>query len=128
MTTFSNIRTGLALAAVASAVLGCTAISAETDEAAAETQGPIACVITADTSNGALVLQPVVQATEDISGTYQMRIQGPSTRMNQGGPFSVDAGETLQLGATRLAGAATNVEADLTLTVDGTEYRCPSDL
>jgi hypothetical protein len=48
--------------------------------------------------------------------------------MNQGGPFSTRAGETLQLGRMQMSGSAASLEAELTLTVDGQTYRCPVDL
>jgi hypothetical protein len=132
MTKFSKSRTALGLAAISSAVLGCTAISAETDamnrEAHAQTASPIACVVSIETSGNGLVLAPIVQTTEAVTGIYALRVEGPGTRMNQGGPFSTRAGETLQLGRMQMSGSAASLEAELTLTVDGQTYRCPVDL
>lgn len=132
MTKFSKSRTALGLAAISSAVLGCTAISAETDtmtrEAHAQTAAPIACVVSIETSGNGLVLAPIVQTTEAVSGIYALRVEGPGTRMNQGGPFSARAGETLQLGRMQMSGSAASLEAELTLTIDGRTYSCPVDL
>lgn len=136
MTTFSKFRSApriaLGLVAISSAVLGCTAISAEPADlghaAHAQTAAPIACVITAEASGNMLTLAPVVQATEAVSGTYSLRVEGPGTRLNQGGPFSARAGETLTLGRMMTSGSASSLDAEMTLTIDGREYRCPADL
>ena len=132
MTIFSKSRTALAFAAIGSAVLGCTAISAEPADLGhtghAQAAAPIACVITAEASGNMLTLAPVVQATDAVSGTYSLRVEGPGTRLNQGGPFSARAGETVTLGRTMTSGSASSVDAELTLTIDGRDYRCPADL
>ena len=132
MTKFSKSRTALGLAAISSAVLGCTAISAEpadlTREAHAQSAAPVACVITAEASGSMLTLQPVVQASETVSGIYRLRVEGPGTRMNQGGPFTARAGETVTLGRMMTSGSASSLDAELTLTIDGRDYRCPADL
>ncbi|MEX3017494.1 curli-like amyloid fiber formation chaperone CsgH [Gymnodinialimonas hymeniacidonis] len=132
MTKFSKSRAALGLAAISSAVLGCTAISAEpadlTREAHAQAAAPIACVITAEAQGSMLTLAPVVQASEAVSGIYSLRVEGPGTRLNQGGPFSARAGETVTLGRMMTSGSASSLDAELTLTIDGREYRCPADL
>ncbi len=129
MTKFSKTRTALSIAAISTAVLGCTAISAETDtvtrEAHAQTAAPIACAINITTSGNGLLLQPVVQATTAVSGIYQLRVEGPGTRMNQGGPFSAQAGQTVELGRMQMSGSAASLDAELTLTIDGSNYSCP---
>jgi hypothetical protein len=126
------LRTSLGLAAITSAVLGCTAISAEPADlghaAHAQAAAPVACVITAEASGNMLTLIPVVQVTEAVSGTYALRVEGPGTRLNQGGPFSARAGETITLGRMMTSGSASSLDADLTLTIDGRDYRCPADL
>lgn len=132
MTKFTKTRTAAGLAAITSAVLGCTAISAETDsvtrEAHAQATAPVACAINVGTSGNALLLEPVVQANEAVSGIYMLRVEGPGTRMNQGGPFSARAGQTVELGSMRMSGSAASLDAELTLTIDGREYRCPASL
>ncbi len=132
MTTFLKSRTVLGAAAIGTAVLGCTAISAETDtmesRAFAQDTAPIACTITVERSNGGLLLEPIVQASEAVTGIYQLRVEGPGTRMNQGGPFSARAGQTVQLGRMMLGGTGSNLEAEMTLTIDGRAYSCPVDL
>lgn len=125
-----------ALAAISTAVLGCTAISAETDSMTrdatplthAQTAAPIACAITIATEGNLLQLQPVVQANEAVSGIYSLRVEGPGTRMNQGGPFTARAGETLELGRMMMSGTAASLDAELTLTIDGRTYSCPTTL
>ena len=133
MTKFSKSRTALGLAAISSvAVLGCTAIAADSDTmtraAHAQSTAPFACTVTVERSGGLLVLEPVVQATEAVAGIYMLRVEGPGTRMNQGGPFSVRAGQTIELGRLQMTGNAASLEAELILTVDGRDYACPVDL
>ena len=132
MTKTSKSATALTLAAISSAVLGCTAISAETAdvtrEAHAQTAAPIACALSVGTSNGLLQLEPIIQASEAVSGIYMLRVEGPGTRMNQGGPFTVRAGQTLELGRMQMSGNAASLDAELTLTIDGRNYSCPVSL
>ena len=132
MTKTSKSATALTLAAISSAVLGCTAISAETNSVTRETHAqaaaPVACAISVETSGNGLVLEPIVQATEAVSGIYMLRVEGPGTRMNQGGPFTVRAGQTLELGRMQMSGNAASLDAELTLTIDGRNYSCPVSL
>lgn len=132
MTKILKSRTALGIAAITTAVLGCTAISAETDtvtrEAHAQTAAPVACVININTTGRGLTLEPLVQATDAVSGMYQLRVEGPGTRMNQGGPFSARAGQTVELGRMQMSGSAASLDAELTLTIDGREYSCPTSL
>lgn len=130
MTKLMKSRTALGIAAISTAVLGCTAISAETAdvtrEAHAQATAPIACAININTSGNGLLLEPVVQASTAVSGIYQLRVEGPGTRMNQGGPFMVRAGETVELGRMQMSGSAASLDAELTLTIDGRNYSCPT--
>lgn len=134
MTKFSKIHTApkvaATVAAISTAVLGCTAISAETAdvtrEAHAQSVAPVACALSIGTNNGLLQLEPVIQATEATSGIYQLRVEGPGTRMNQGGPFSLRAGQTLELGRMMTSGSASSLDAEMTLTIDGRTYSCPT--
>lgn len=132
MTKFSKTRTALGIAAISTAVLGCTAISAETESvtraAHAQSAAPIACAININSANGLLNVEPVIQATQAVSGIYQLRVEGPGTRMNQGGPFSARAGETLELGRMMTSGSASSLTAEMTLTIDGRTYSCPTTL
>ena len=130
MTKLSKSSTALSVAAIATAVLGCTAISAETAdvtrEAHAQSAAPIACSLAIGTANGLLAIEPTIQATTAVSGIYQLRVEGPGTRMNQGGPFSARAGQTVELGRMLTSGSAASLDAEMTLTIDGQTYRCPT--
>ncbi|GAA5075052.1 curli-like amyloid fiber formation chaperone CsgH [Roseibacterium beibuensis] len=113
--------------ALAAAALGCTAI-AETGSTHA-TPGPVACAVAVTPSGSSLVIEGVVEAREPLVGSYSLSVTGPGTRMNQGGPIAVDAGETLRLGRVQMGGTATNgLTAELTLEVDGETYRCPAEI
>lgn len=130
MTTLSKPSTALSIAAIATAVLGCTAISAETAdvtrEAHAQAAAPIACALSIGTENGLLQIEPTIQATTAVSGIYQLRVEGPGTRMNQGGPFTARAGQTIELGRMMTSGQASSLDAEMTLTIDGETYLCPT--
>lgn len=130
MTKLSKSSTALSVAAIATAVLGCTAISAETAdvtrEAHAQSAAPFACSLAIGTANGLLAIEPTIQATTAVSGIYQLRVEGPGTRMNQGGPFSARAGQTVELGRMLTSGSAASLDAEMTLTIDGQTYRCPT--
>ena len=132
MTKFTKSRAALGAAAIGTAVLGCTAISAETNDAETRTfaqdTAPVACVITADRSGNGLVLEGIVQANEAVSGMYQLRVEGPGTRMNQGGPFALRAGQATEVGRIQMSGNGAGLEAELTLSIDGRNYSCPVDL
>jgi hypothetical protein len=123
-------KVAASIAAITTAVLGCTAISAETPSAAhaahAQTAVPVACALSVGTANGLLQLEPVIQASEAVSGIYQLRVEGPGTRMNQGGPFSLRAGQTLELGRMMTSGSAASLDTEMTLTIDGQTYSCPT--
>ncbi len=129
MTKFSKPRVAFGIAAISTAVLGCTAIAAETPgvtrEAHAQTAAPVACAVNITSSGNGLLLTPVVQTTTAVTGIYQLRVEGPGTRMNQGGPFSARAGETLELGRMQMSGSSASLDTELTLTIDGRNYSCP---
>lgn len=113
--------------ALAAATLGCTAI-AETGSTQS-TAGPVACAVTVTPSGGSLVIEGVVEAHQDVVGSYSLFVTGPGTRMTQGGPIMARAGETMRLGRVQMGGTATNgLSAELTVEIDGESYRCPTDL
>ena len=132
MTLMSTSKLGLGLAAIATAVLGCTAISADpvgvSRAHTVQVAAPVSCTLTTERSRGLLVLVPVVEASHTVSGSYQLRVDGAGTRMNQGGPFAARAGQTLELGRLMLSASAARLDADFTVTVDGRSYACPVHL
>jgi hypothetical protein len=75
------------------------------------------------------VIEALIEAREDLVGSYHLSVTGPGTRMNQGGPIVAEAGETLRLGRVQMGGtAASGLSAELTVEIDGETYRCPTDL
>lgn len=117
-----KLALGTGLTALA---LGCTAISAQTG---ATPDRPMTCTVDVTAQAGMLTLEGVVTSAEALSGTYHLRVARGGTLMNQGGPFTLRAGDTERLGRVMLNGPTTGLEADLTLEVGGRTTRCPVDL
>ena len=108
----------LAGAGVAAA---CTSSIAATSAA---TSAPFACEIAVTETATGTRFESRLQAVEPVAGSYRLSLAGRGTNIRQGGAFAARAGETLTLGQSMLSGAASAVEAELTVTVDGQSYRC----
>jgi len=113
---------GTALTALA---LGCTAIAGQTDVTPG---GPLACTVDVTSRGGMLTLEGVVSSSEALSGTYHLRVARGGTLMNQGGPFSLRAGDTERLGRVTMNGPASGLEVELTLETNAGTTRCPVDI
>jgi len=114
-----KIALGTALTALA---LGCTAIAGQTDGGL---QGPVSCTVDVTSRSGMLTLEGVVSTTEALSGTYHLRVARGGTLMNQGGPFTLRAGDTDRLGRVMLNGPASGLDVELTLETASGTTRCP---
>ena len=126
-------RTFLPVAALSVAAACTAAVSAHTVEVtqtAAADDAPALCEVAVATDGRSVNLQARVNADTDLSGTYRFSIAktgaGNRTMINQGGRFSVAAGETRTLGQTTLGGNAGSYDATLTLEVNGKTYTCSS--
>lgn len=121
-------RAALGTGALA-AILGCTAIAEpNTPEASDTSEVPIACTLRIDATRTGLSIEGFVEAREAVSGTYQLSVSHAGGVMNQGGMVMADAGETVLLGRLQMGGRTSATEADLTITIDGETYRCPSEI
>lgn len=125
-------RTFLPVAALSVAAACTAAVSANTVDVtqAASDDAPALCEVAVATAGRSVNLQARVNADTDLSGTYRFSIAktgaGNRTMINQGGRFSVAAGETRTLGQTTLGGNAGSYDATLTLEVNGKTYTCSS--
>ncbi len=89
---------------------------------------PIACDIAVDEAGRMVTFQGRVQATETVSGSFNLHLTGRGTNIRQGGPFTARAGEIVTLGNSRLSGDADAYDADLSITVNGATYDCASNI
>jgi len=79
---------------------------------------PFRCGVIATPQGGVTRLEAVVEADAALSGTYTLAVDSASggnrSRVNQGGPFALGAGEAATLGTVTIgAGAASTIVFDL---------------
>ena len=126
LTTFGKLT--LPAAALSAAVFGLTGtgMANDTDEAAT---GPLSCGFEISDSAFGRTLKGTVTANEDIDGRYQMEFTkrgANSATIKQKGNFALDPGESAVLGQASLGGSG-QVDAKLTLTIDGETLICRAD-
>jgi len=124
MTLFHNSLILPALAGLGLAALGGGFALANPGTA---TQVPFRCGVVAAPQGGMTRLEAVVETDAALSGTYTLAVDSASgggrSRVNQGGPFALGAGEAATLGTVTIGtGAATTIVFDLD--IDGTVWSC----
>jgi hypothetical protein len=87
--------------------------------------GPVRCALEARPSGGGLSLAGRVTATRPLTGEYSLRVRGRGVSIDQGGPFSLAAGETGTLGQASLPGRARDYELRLIVEAGGRRVACP---
>ena len=89
---------------------------------------PFHCEVRTSYQNGMTTLEGMVESDEALSGRYQFRVvsagRSGNSNIQQGGPFSVDADETVTLGRVSLGGSSADYDASLTVTLDGVTTAC----
>ena len=117
----------LAIAALLGLATACTvaADAVETGETGEIGDSPLACAVHIRHDGGALVLEGLVRSQTDLAGTYAFAVDGPGTRLRQGGPFTAAAGQTARLGRATLSGDAAGLDASLQLTTQAGRVACP---
>ncbi len=90
----------------------------------ASSTSPFACEIAVDESGLGTQFLGRLQASEAVTGRYDLSLAGRGTNIRQAGAFAARAGETVTLGQAMLSGPASRYDADLTITVNGATYRC----
>jgi len=89
---------------------------------------PIACAFLVEDGRLGHMLKGVVTAREDVRGRFEMRFEKSgwnSATVRQSGSFDLNAGESATLGQATL-GRSGDVDAELTLSIDGTHLVCRS--
>ena len=109
------------------AALGAIGVYAVADSASATTGGALTCEIQIAKHNGDVELTGIVHAARATSGTYRFKVlndgDGGSSTINQGGDFSLAAGESTVVGNTTL-GNADDMRVKLSVTSDHGSATC----
>ena len=116
--------TALAGTTLVALALGWAALA---DPAPAETTG-LACSVSVTPTRGLLQIEGFVQADKDTTGVYQLEVARRGASLSQGGPFTAEAGDLTEIGLVTMNGPSAGLEATMTLSIDGTNYRCPNSL
>lgn len=102
----------------------CTSASTATTSITAAPTAPFACGIAVSETATGTRFEGRVQANEPLAGSYSLHLAGRGTNIRQGGAFTARAGETVTLGQSMLSGAASAYDSEMTITVNGQNYRC----
>ncbi|MCP5039005.1 MAG: hypothetical protein GY945_15535 [Rhodobacteraceae bacterium] len=87
---------------------------------------PMTCAVELNDKGRMVEITARLATDEHITGTYALSISSPSSRIRQGGPFDLEAGDDVTLGKTMMSGNPDQFDIDLTLDWDGRELTCPS--
>lgn len=87
---------------------------------------PLTCAVELNDKGRMVEITARLASEEHITGTYALKISSSSSRIRQGGPFDLEAGEEVTLGKTMMSGNPENFDIDLTLDWNGMQLSCPS--
>lgn len=90
-------------------------------------EAPFRCGVRAMPQGGATRLEAVVESDTALAGAYTLAVEssagGGRSRINQGGPFALGAGEAAILGTVTIGStAATSIRFDVE--IDGVVWTC----
>lgn len=109
------------------AAVGLLALLAPEMDAGAAPAAGVTCEIRMVESGGGVTIKGIVHAAKATSGSYSLKIAnaggGGSSSINQGGDFSLDAGESTVVGETTL-GNADGLRARLAVTTAAGTTSC----
>lgn len=118
------LKLGLAASATALTAACAIPLEAETDPAS-----PVTCTLQVVEAHGQVTVDAIVEAREPVSGRYDLTLRqssyGSRADLSQGGDLQLAKGERATLGQAQLSGLAADIEAKLTLDVNGTRIVCP---
>lgn len=107
--------------------LGLVGLAAGAGQAASD-GGPVRCEIRAENAGGMIVLQGVVHADADTSGTYRFKVKstgsGGNSDISQGGSFTAGPDRPAMLGRVMLGGGGAIYDASLDVTSAGATVSC----
>lgn len=105
-------------------ILGAGLVAAMLGATSADSaSGPLRCTIETSRSGGMTVLQGVASADKAVDGSYQFKVTGSGTNIQQGGGFSAGPGGDAALNQVMLGGNGTYT-ARLTLAANGATATC----
>ena len=97
--------------------------------AESDAEGPVACALEITQGVGQVSVDAVVEARAAVTGHYDLTLRqqgaGNWVDLSQSGEISLAEGQRASLGQAQLTGRAADIEADLTLDVNGLRIRCP---
>lgn len=85
---------------------------------------PVHCGIAADSRGSMTTFRPWVRLDHGQSGQFSFALAGGGTVIDQGGDFAVGPDGQALLGEATVTGRASAYDAQLSVTVGGTRYRC----
>lgn len=118
-------RTSATIAILAAGVAaGIGAATAGGDSAARSAGGQLECEIVTSNTGGRIAIEGVAHAQRSLTGTYQLRVSGPGTNINQGGDFDAAAGRSATLGSVTLGGGQRGYDIKLEVNSGGDRASC----
>ena len=106
------------------AVAGCSAGATET----AMSGDSVSCEIDADASGRTLVLQAVIHADRDVTGSYRFQVNGGgsggSANVSQGGGFNAGPGDDARIGKLMLGNRGGIYDVRVDISAGGQSYVC----
>lgn len=95
---------------------------------AASTGGPMRCEIRTESAGRMIVLQGMVHADSDVSGTYRFEVEsrgnGGNSDISQGGSFTAGPDHPATLGRVMVAAAGAIYDVSLDVTSGGAKVSC----
>ncbi len=119
-----TLRLMAAGALVVASACAAPILATETIPGAGDQSAPVECGIATDSFGGMTTFRPWVRLDPVRDGSYRFALAGGGTVIDQGGSFEVGAGGHALLGEATVSGSASAYDVELTVTVDGTHYRC----
>lgn len=89
-------------------------------------EAPVTCGIATDQIGGMTTFRPWVRLDAVRDGHYRFALAGGGTVIDQGGQFEVGTSGHTILGEATVTGRASDYDVELTVSVDGAQYRCHS--
>ena len=118
------LKLGLAASATALAAASAVPLEAEPDAAS-----PVYCALQITEAHGHVSVAAIVEAQSPVTGRYDLTLRqsahGSRADLSQGGEVTLAKGERATLGQAQLTGRAADLDARLTLEVNGQRILCP---
>ena len=91
---------------------------------------PLSCAVEMNQNGRMVEITARLAADQAIEGSYALMISktgfGNSSKIRQGGRFSLAPGDDVTLGRSMMSGSPEDFDIDFTLEWDGMTLRCPS--